>query len=400
MAYNYRIFDSIEQVDIAAWQGAQPAGNSSIFMDPRFLAAVEVGMKQVHKFWYIVLHEEGVPVACTSASAMTVDLVDFADPRLARIVRRMPLLFSRLRHLKLLICGLPIGTGSHTLALAQRSASPGILPVLDGIIRDLAIEAKADAIIYKEFGKGDLDWTAPLLKLGYSRIPTPPAHFFTSVFEDFAQYCAALRNHYRWQIRRSRHKLKEAGLEIAVLSDPEEILRAYTPDVHALYHQTLERAAVRVEVIPIEFLHQLTLRLKGQVELITILKDRRIVAFGWCLCTRSSYHTMYMGLDYQLNRNFDLYFNLLYALLERGLQKRVSTIVFGISSDTFKAKLGCYSEPLYVFVKGRGAWIAFILRAAGSLLIARKPAASTAPFNIFKNKVAENSRDGGPTRTT
>jgi hypothetical protein len=389
VAYSYRIFNSIENVDSTEWQQVRSASDGSIVMDPRFIAAAEASMKQVHKFWYIVVYDKGgAPVACTSVSAITVDLVDFADPIVTRIIRYMPWLFSRLRHLKILICGLPVSTGQHTLALAQRSASPQILPVLDTVICDLATEANADAIIYKEFGTGDLEWIEPLLPLGYRRISTPPMHFFKPLFDDLAQYCAALRGHYRWQINRSRRKLKHPGVELTVLTNPEEILRAYTCEVHALYRQMVDRAALKAEVLPIEFLHQIAMRLNGHVELIAIRKDGRIIAFGWCLHGRS-YHMLYAGLNYQLNHEFDLYFNLVYASLDRALRKRVSKIELGLGADAFKARLGCYSEPLYVFAKGQRPLMSFIVRAAGNFLIAQKPV--TTPFNVFKNPVIENS---------
>jgi Acetyltransferase (GNAT) domain len=384
VAYSYRIFDSIAQVDLAAWQHVRAACNASIFTDPRFIAAVEAGMKdEVDKYWHIVIRDEsGAPVACASASAMTLDLANLADPSLARIIRHIPLLSSRLRRLKFLIGGLPVGTGHHTLALAWPADSTRLLSFLDGIVRELAHAEKADAIVYKEFGEGDLTWTAPLLDLGYQRIATPPMHFFRPVFENFAQYCAALKSHYRQQIKQSRRRLSDGGCEIAVLTDPQEILRAYTPEVHALYHQMADRAALKLEILPIEFLHQLTSRLAGDVELLAIRKEARIVAFGWNIHTRSSYHAMYGGLDYRLNDELDLYFNLIYAMLDRALSKQVATIEVGLGGDAFKAKIGCYCEPLYVFAMGQGPLMAFMLRALGRFLIAHKPTA--APFNIFK----------------
>ena len=60
MGYSYRIFDSIEHVDASEWQHVRSACNGSIFMDPQFIAAVEAGMKQVEKIWYIVVHDEAV----------------------------------------------------------------------------------------------------------------------------------------------------------------------------------------------------------------------------------------------------------------------------------------------------------------------------------------------------
>jgi hypothetical protein len=153
----------------------------------------------------------------------------------------------------------------------------------------------------------------------------------------------------------------------------------------------VDRAAIKVEVLPIEFFHQLTSGLNGNVELLAIRKDARIVAFSWNVHAQSSYYAMYGGLDYQLNREFDLYFNLIYAVLDRALSKQVSTIEVGLGADVFKARIGCYSEPLYVYVKGRGSIMSSMIRAAGNLLIARKPAA--APFNIFKNqRAAEKAR--------
>jgi hypothetical protein len=393
VAYSYRIFDSIAQVDLAEWQRVRAACNASIFTDPRFIAAVEVGMRPVEKYWHIMVHDEGgAPVACTSASTMTLDLANLADPGLARIIRHIPLLSSRLRQLKFLIGGLPVGTGHHALALAPRVDGARLLPVLDGVIRELARAEKADAIVYKEFGQGDLIWSAPLLDLGYQRIATPPMHFFSPVFENFSQYCAALKSHYRQQINQSRRRLRDGGFEIAVLTDPQEILRAYTPEVHALYHQMVDRAALKLEILPIEFLHQLTSRLPGEVELIAIRKDARIAAFGWNIRTPSSYHAMYGGLDYHLNDEFDLYFNLIYAMLDRALAQRAATIEVGLGGDAFKAKIGCTCEPLYVFAKGQGLVMAFLLRALGRFLIAHKPPA--APFNIFK----ENSPRTGTER--
>jgi hypothetical protein len=92
---------------------------------------------------------------------------------------------------------------------------------------------------------------------------------------------------------------------------------------------------------------------------------------------------MYGGLDYHLNREFDLYFNLIYAMLNCALTKGVARIEVGLGGDAFKSKLGCYSEPLYVFVAGRGPLMSLLVRAAGHLLIARKPAAPS--FDILKS---------------
>jgi predicted N-acyltransferase len=368
MLYSYRLFDSIGDVDLAAWEKVRSEAGAPIFMDPRFIAAVETSMRPGCRFWYAIVYDgDGRAAACACVTRMTIDLADLADTRVAWVIRRAPGVFSRFRKLKVMICGLPGSPGEKTLAMASANESPCILPLLDQAMK-------------------------PLLELGYRCIPSLPMHLFKPSFPDFAHYCAALKTRYRQQINRSTRKLKNSGIELSVLTDPEEILRVYTPQVHALYHQMVAKAELNLEVLPIVFFRQLTSRLSGEVELIAYSKDSTIIAFGWCLHASSTYSMLYAGLDYRLNDQFDLYFNLMYAGLDRALRKGVAKIQIGQSASTFKARLGCYSEPLYVFAKGLGPLMSPLIYYGANLLIAEKPALPAS--DIFKSSVAGGMMDG------
>ena len=392
MPYTYRIFDSIDDVDLASWERVRSESAASIFTDPRFIAAAEAGMKQSCRFWFVVVYDDGRPVACACLTAMTIDLLDLADTRLAWIIRRVPGMLSRLRKLKVMMCGLPGSPGEKCLALTPTNVSAQVLSQLDAAIGDLAARSAMDVIAFKEFGKDDLEWMSPLLNLGYRCIPSLPMHLFKPSFPDFSHYCAALKTRYRQQINRSTRKLKNSGVELSVLTDPEEILRVYTPQVHALYHQMVAKAELNLEVLPIDFFRELTSRLSGEVELIAFSKDSTIIAFGWCLHASSTYSMLYAGLDYRLNDQFDLYFNLMYAGLDRALRKGVAKIQIGQSANTFKARLGCYSEPLYVFAKGLGPLMSPLIYYGANLLIAEKPALPAS--DIFKSSITGSMTDG------
>jgi Acetyltransferase (GNAT) domain len=390
MPYTSRIFDSIGDVDLTAWEHVRSKSGGSMFMDPRFIAAVETSMKENCRFWYVVVYDgDSRPAACACLTAMPIDLADLADPRLAWIIRRAPKLLSRFRNLKLFICGLPASPGEKNLALTSTGSSAEVVSVLDAVIRDLASKTGSDAIVYKEFGTEDQEWTAPLLDRGYRRIPTPPMHFFKPSFRDFTEYCAALKTRYRQQINRSTRKLKHSGLRQAILTDPDEISRLYTAEVHGLYCQMAAKAEAKLEILPIEFFRQLTLRLEKNVELLVIFKDSKIIAFGWCLDAGSSYHLLFAGLDYQLNDELDLYFNLMYAGLDRALRKQVSTIHVGQSADAFKARIGCHSEPLYVLAKGLTPLLGPLVRFLGNLLVVQKPVIPAS--DIFRKDVGNST---------
>jgi predicted N-acyltransferase len=391
MNHTCRLFTSIDEVDLTAWERVRAESGGSIFLDPRFIRAVEITMKQNCRLWYVVIYEEdGSPIACTCLTFMDIDLANFAEPGLASIIQRLPRRLSRFRHLKMMFCGLPVSTGHHTLALIPMDASSQILATLDGVVRKLAAETATDAVVYREFERNDLDWVKPLLTLGYHRVATPPAHFFKPVFEDLDHYCAALKSRYRKQVERSLRKLRQAGVETTVLTDPEQIIKIYTPEVHGLYHQMRERADIKFDSVSIDFLHELSLQLGNQINLIVLARGAKPLAFGWCLRTDSSYHMMYAGLDYALNKELDLYFNLHYTALDCAFRNRISKIELGLTAEAFKARLGCYSEPLYVFMKGLGPLMSFFVRCGANFVFTPKPAIP--PFDVFRQEGAVEAK--------
>lgn len=382
MPYRCRLFNSIADVDLEAWKRVCSESGASIFMDPRFIAGVEASMIEC-RFWYVIVHDDDDhPVACAGLAAMPIDLAELADPRLGWMLRHVPVV-SKFRKLKVLFCSLPGSPGERSLALATTNATAQIISMLDETISQLATDTGMDVIVYKEFAEHQLIWINPLLDLGYQRIEVPAMHLFDHSFADFTQYCAALKKHYRWEINHSLRKMKNGGITSSVLSDSDDILKAYTPDVHAMYRQMVAKSDVKVEFLPIEYFRQLTLRLSGEVDLITLSKGSEIVAFAWCLYDGQIYHMLYGGLDHQRNREFDLYFNLTYAGFDRAFRRGATRINVGQTATGFKSRLGCDSEPLYAFAKGLGPLMSRFFYYGASLMVIDKP--SKPPSNIFKN---------------
>jgi predicted N-acyltransferase len=393
MAYSYRLFNSIADVDRDSWERVRSACGRPFFMDPRLIVAAEIGMGQTCEFWHVIVDADDGPVACTCFTAIKLDAADFADRRLAALMRRLPGVFSRLRNLKMLMCGLPVSAGQHNLMLVPGAAGAEIIPLLDQVACRLASEQRVQGIVYKEFAQNDLEWTRPLLSLGYRRISSMPMNFFKPSFADLQHYCAALKSRYRQQVKRSLRKRAQAGIEVSVLTDARDILRAYTPALHDWYSQVVDRAEVKLEKLTLEFFHEFARQFDGELDLITLTKDGRIVAFGWSLNTGSSYHLLFDGFDHDFNPEADVYFNLMYAGLDCALRSHAEKIHVGQAADAFKARVGCHTEPLYMFAKGHGAVMSRIFRYGSGLL---SPPIPTVPqFNVFRNDVEENFERSG-----
>jgi hypothetical protein len=398
MSLTCRLYDSIRDVNLPDWQRILSECGGATFMDPRLIAAAEAGMGESCRFRHAIVYDAaGVPVACANLSAMSIDLAYLVDPVAAWVLGHLPRPLSGLRHLKVLFCGLPISAGQNNLALAPHAPSRQVLAALDAVMTQWANQWGARAIVYKEFRKRDLEAMHALEGLGYRCIATPPMHLFPPRFPDFAHYRAALKSHYRKQIGHSQDKFQRGNIEIAILTDPADIRRVYTRDVHALYESVVDRSDMRLERLSLDFFLELSTRLQGNVELIVFSRQSRIVVIGWCLEANAVYHMLFMGIDYELNAEFDLYFNLIYAVLDRALRKGVGEIRVGQAADAFKAKLGCRPEPLYMYMKGLGPVLRSVVRYGSGFLVALPPAPP--PFTVFRNDVVQASPDRSHPRT-
>jgi predicted N-acyltransferase len=382
-SYSVRVFDSVAELERSAWNELCASSDAPVFMDLRFAAAVEAALKPTCRFWFVIVYDELLrPAACAGLTAMTVDFTDFGDRRVTWIVKYAPFL-RRFRNMRMLFCSLPGSPGDRSLVIAPTADSHKVLALLDREMLRLAAETRADAVIFKELAPTDLDATKPLLELGYQRVEIPPMHLLDPAFgKTFAEYCAALRTRYRQQVNKSVRKLKGSDIVSKILTDPQDILRHYTRETHAMYEEMTRKSDLRIEVLPYEYFCELVRRMDGRMELISFIQDERMVAFGWCCYDKMTYHMMYAGVDYRLNKDFDLYFNLMYAGFDRALRMGVSRIHVGQTATVFKARMGCSHEQRFVYTKGVGIFMSRLFRFGSSLLVIKKP--SNPPADIFK----------------
>jgi len=57
------------------------------------------------------------------------------------------------------------------------------------------------------------------------------------------------------------------------------------------------------------------------------------------------------SFDYAINRETNLYFNLIYRLMQQVLIPGVNLLHFGATADEFKQRLGCRGDWLSIYVK-------------------------------------------------
>lgn len=382
MNYTYRVFDSIECVDSAAWDTLCAGSAAGIFMDRRFLAAVESGMRAECRLRYVVVDADGAAVCCTCLSTMTGSVADLAEPSIASFIRRMPARLAPLTTIRMLMCGLPVSAGQSSLVFAHGCDLDRALTLVEQVAAHFARADGARLVVFKEFNQRQADRMGRLLQLGYTRVESPPMHTFKRRFKSLEGYRAALRSKYRVQLNSTQLKLAKNGVSVSVVSDPEEMAAIFTADVHQLYLNVVARADMRLETLTREFFVELIRRAGKNVELVVFKKETAVVAVSWLLLTNDAVDVFMVGLRYDLNARLDLYFNIMFASLERALRHGKAEILVGQTAAFFKTRLGCDVEPRYAFAKGVSPIMAWVFRHVLAKLI---PAPEPLPaLHVFR----------------
>ncbi len=84
------------------------------------------------------------------------------------------------------------------------------------------------------------------------------------------------------------------------------------------------------------------------------MHGERICGFVCRLLLDRQHFNLFCGIDYRMNEQADVYFNLMYQDGDFALRHGAQEINVGQASYDFKSRMGCYTRPR-IFLSKRGA---------------------------------------------
>ncbi|MDR0469160.1 MAG: GNAT family N-acetyltransferase [Peptococcaceae bacterium] len=191
---------------------------------------------------------------------------------------------------------------------------------------------------------------------------------FYNRFSSFEEYERSLRSGYRRRI----HIADAKGADLRLARIPPE---DYSDETHTLYLNVYRRSKYPLEELRKEFFRTLDAE-------IYVFYHGGVQAAFFCIKEyQESLHFVFGGMDYALRDRFDLYYNMLIAIIRIGISRGCHTIDLGQTAEDTKCRLGCVTEKRYMALLCRSRATAFILRRLAPLL-AYRPA--TKAYNVYK----------------
>ena len=275
---------------------------------------------------YHVLWEDERPVAGAIAYDLRIDLLTFAQ-----VSSPLPMT----------VLGVPCSVAWPGL-LGVRARWPAMLEELLPTERGLVL---------------GLNTTAPITHSELTQGLTLPTMVLEHDFDSFEAYTTALRSDYRRRLRRIR----------AAMDGAERIegpCSALTDAGYRLYLGAYERSEAKLELLSHDFLAELPQPFR------MVRFERRGQLLGWHITAVEPARTTFFmgGVDQADNERHRVYFNLLFDVLELGIDAGSPVIDLGQTAEVPKLRTGARLQQRGMFAWHRRGLVRRGLRRAAPLL--------------------------------
>lgn len=367
--YRYRLVTRVADIDAASWQ-AICRNATDPFMELPYLIANENAFRDEAQFWYAtLLDDQGTVIGCTCFTRYHVD-VAMLGPAFTQwstgLIRRVWKSFLKV---PVLLGGSPVSNCRSQLALSDTADGSRVAMTLHEIVQEIVRQAPVAYIAFKEFSAKLTDQVSDLQKCGYLQFASQITYDLHGEYQSFQQYLATRSKLSRARLRKRFKKIEDEGLTCVQCRGGEGAVERFTDDVHKLYLNVLANAPKKLERLPAEFFREIARQYPEQSRFTFLYQGDRPVSFVCGLDSPGSHVLLFCGLDYDLNTEGDLYFNVIYRGLSFALRPGVKTVLFGSTADKFKTLVGCTPSTISIYLKGVGwlrstlvnklAWILF-----------------------------------------
>lgn len=370
-SYSFSCFDEIINIPIEDWNEAIKENNTFLSFD--YLSIIHQQKSEIFRFRYVIVYNRKKPIGVVyfqindfSASLfgerVSQQICDLQSSR-ASIFRKYIEQNENETIMRLVTCGNNFISGEHGFYLdvnSKKTTFKIVEGVIDCVARAEKLRGKISAILVKDFyeeGFGDKDcWYCTKFK--HFNVEPNMIIDLPIGLSSLTDYINCFSKKYRNRakgILKASEPLQKKRLTV------EEIIK-YNDDLYELYLQVFEQAKFKlVHLSPSYFINVV----KTQPDLFYIdawfLNDK-IISFASGFYLQSEIEAHYVGFDYSINKNYELYQTILYSYIEEGILKKKSKINLGRTASEIKTTVGAKPHELLCYIKPQNAVSKLILK--------------------------------------
>jgi len=166
-------------------------------------------------------------------------------------------------------------------------------------------------------------------------------------WKTFEDYTAAMSSKYR--VRTKRAFKKAADLEKR--SFDEAMIIEYKQRIFDLYQMVAENSGFNLINLNLDYLPALKRAFKDDFTLDGYFLDGVLVAFYTTITNGHETEAHFLGMDPKPNREYQVYMNILYDIIRKGIDRQSKYIVFARTATEIKSSVGAVPHEMYCYMR-------------------------------------------------
>ena len=328
--------------------------------DHRFYELIGTTLTDTFDYFFIVLEDDEQQVRAIQPlffvrQNLTEGVTGPARAAIDRVRRKFP----RFLTMKTLMVGCTAGEG-HLGAFRPEDAD-WAAEALHSCLEIFAREARASLVVLKDFPARYREPLRSFSTNGYTRVASMPMTRLSLNHRDFDEYVASLGKATRKNLRRKfRQTAQRAPINFEVLTDVTPVI----DEIYPLYLQVHARSKLHFEKLTPEYFCRLGREMPERTRFFVWRQEGKAIAFSLCLVHDGTIYDEYLGLDYRVAFDLNLYFYTLRDIITWALGQGLRSYCSSPLNYDPKLHLGCELVPLDLYVMHTAALLNPLFRRA------------------------------------
>ncbi len=406
-AYQIQLASSISHL-AEAWKKAAPQDN--LFLQYDYLNALEQFPPEEMTFKYAIIYkeQEAVAVLYNQIFHLNVEasmqqnkeaekLGEEGSTKPVRCIIKafrdaMKRWFLKRAEFNLLICGNLLLTGEYGSYFV-----PSIKEAEQALILQRSLEftqqvldkegTKISVHLLKDYAtERSAELKENLQKQTYHPFLMQPSMYLDlrPHWSSFEQYLEDMSSKYRVRAKRARKKGAAITKKILTLEEIQE----NEVEIYALYKSIADKAGFNAFLLHPQYFTMLQQHLGSRYRLTGYYIEGQLVAFYTAIFNGKEMDAHFLGVDEAFNREHQVYLNILYDLVNLGIESNAEHIDFARTALEIKSSVGAVSKDLLCFFKHRNTLSSKVIQLVFDSLNPKEEWQPRQPFKVDKASVS------------
>lgn len=352
---NAQFFSSIDEIPFKIWNDLGCYKNA--YFHPDFLKSIELNHPEIIFSYIVLVDENNKPTAFTSIQIVDFYIDDIRND-LELIIRKIKNIgrslgvFPQKKALKLLISGNTFFSGEHGVFIKDNQNKKVIIKGLAKAILyfvESDEKLKIDAFLLKDFINESLIITDQLKDYKYHPFSVEPNMVLQidKNWHNYNDYLASMKTKFRVKAR----KAFKQSIDIRIEKVTTKNIANQLPKMTSLYKKVASHADFNLGNFNLETYKGFKKNFGENYILKSYWLGDKIIGFISGIINQNSLDAHFVGIDYELNKEYAIYQRMLYDYIEIAIDKKLKTINFGRTASEIKSSVGAKPQDLTMYLR-------------------------------------------------